>query len=161
MRVEPANESSERIVLPLSGTRRITFLCAEAGMGKTNLMCHILDNEEARGAVVRIYDLSRPCSVDAAEKVYRISREVVSLANINSRVVVGIDGLPPDSEHATHREARAIRKMAAAGAFVLVAIRPEARAIIELLPEAKVVGTKDLLCGEGMADEPVRWDPRS
>lgn len=157
VRVEPANESSERIVLPLSGTRRITFLCAEAGMGKTNLMCHILDNEEARGAVVRIYDLSRPCSVDAAEKVYRISREVVSLANINSRVVVGIDGLPPDSEHATHREARAIRKMAAAGAFVLVAIRPEARAIIELLPEAKVVGTKDLLCGEGMADEPVRW----
>lgn len=157
VRVERTKVPSAEVVLPLSGTSRITFLCGEAGMGKTNLICHILDNEESRGAVVRIFDLSRSCCLDVPEKVYRISREVVSLANINSRVVVGIDGLPPDGEQATHREARAIRKMAAAGAYILIAIRPEARAVAELLPEAKVVGAKDLLCGEGMSDEPVRW----
>lgn len=133
---------------------QIVLLYAESGLGKTCLMDRLLLSEAQAEAEVRRITLSDSASEPPTGKLSRLAREVLSLARRDSRVAVGIDDVPAGSEDVVEREARYIRRMAAAGALVIVCLLPESEGLVELLGEAMVIRSEDFLLGESCPEDP-------
>ena len=124
---------------------RILVLCAETGMGKSSFMDSVLLVEAQRGATVKRMSLDGPGAESPAERLGRLARETTSLRRRGQRVAVGIDCVPVASEGDMIRELRAIRRMAAAGALVIICLLPEADGLFNLLGEAKRLDNQDFL----------------
>lgn len=138
---------------------RILVLCAETGMGKSSFMDSVLLVEAQRGATVKRMSLDGPGAESPAERLGRIARETTSLRRRGQRVAVGIDCVPVASEGDMVRELRAIRRMAAAGALVIICLLPEADDLFNLLGEAKRLDNQDFLSLVALEGDQLMLDP--
>jgi hypothetical protein len=124
---------------------RIVVLCAECGMGKTHALSCFAGDEEDGGSVVLGISLAFIGEGEAVSRISRFSREAIARCASNARVVVTIDDVPAGDERIVAREARAIRKIARAGGFVVIGLRPEAYSLAEELEGATVFGPSYLV----------------
>lgn len=117
-------------------------LCAEPGMGKSAVLSDLLLRADAAGirSVHRAYHGQDAESV--APHLVKLARDV---SRLDVPVVVVLEELPPADESCVRRMARALRKMALAGAHVVFSLVPEASQLLDALPECTVVGAEGLL----------------
>ena len=145
----PPRLLSDREILELCQTvnecpARILVLCAESGMGKSYFLNCVSCDEEAKGSFVLSISLGGADECEAACRLTRFAREAAARCKEHLRVVVTIDDVPASDEHDVAREARAIKKIASAGGFVLVGLRPEAYALAEALEGSVLFGSSVL-----------------
>lgn len=117
-------------------------ICAEPGMGRSQLISRLLGRaqEEGRHVVRRSY---RGLSVAAAtSRVVALAREV---ATSGRRSIVGIDELPASDEASVSRQANAFRRILASGTPFVLSIVPEARQLLEELDGCIVMYSGDLV----------------
>lgn len=120
----------------------LTALCAEPGTGCADVIACALRWAERLGARVLRRDLGASSQESATQFLTRLARR---LSQAEGTFVVGIDALPPSDESHVVRQARALRKMHASGASVIVSIVPEGSQLFEELPECSVIGPSRLL----------------
>lgn len=138
---------AERVAMAFfgsGGTLRPTIvaICAEPGMGREDAMSRVLALAGAQGARVVRRDFRDATPGAACRSLVRLARQ---LSEGGSVVAVGIYELPPSDESQVVRQARAIRRMRDAGAAVLLVVRPEARQLLEALPERLSIAAETLL----------------
>lgn len=120
---------------------RMIALCAEPGVGRTDIITDALGGVSAAGLTTLRRDLSSLDPDAAARLMVRTSRQACS----EREVVVAFDRVPPSDEGCVRREARALRRMWEAGIPAIFSLAPEAAQLLDLLPECVVLGSRDLL----------------
>ena len=111
---------------------RLMALCAEPGMGCADVITAVLAEAACGGARVVRHTFRDASPESASRTLTRLAR---TLASEPGPIAVGLDELPPSDEACVLRQARALRKMWAAGISVLFSVCPEGRQLIEQLPE--------------------------
>ena len=139
----------ERIVRDVGGSDSklpsyplLVALCAEPYMGCDEVMASALSWAARFGARVLRRDLSATSQETATQFITRLVRRV---AHAEVPVVVGLEALPPSDESHVARQVRALRKMRAAGASVILSLVPEGSQLLEELPECTLVRASQLL----------------
>lgn len=121
---------------------RIIAFCAEPGMECGAVITRILAGAARSGARVVRRSFSGASPESATRSLTRLARE---LCTGSQPLAVGLDDLPPSDESCAPRQARALRKLWSAGALVLFSVYPEARQLVEQLPECTEVSATLLL----------------
>lgn len=137
---------------------RLTVVCAEPGMGKTFLVNRLVNNAEVRGRSYYRYEYQDIESEPASRRIERTCRSIIRrIKQSDDQPLVIFDGVPGGDESDTHREAQYIERLARAGAYVFVCLRPEARQLADALTGAVILEGIELLYhahddeGEAMA----------
>lgn len=125
--------------------QNLVTLCAEPGMGKTSFIDSVMLHEAQMGTRILSVSLSDSVSEAPVERLVRLSRETVRLVKSGERVAVAIDNVPVPSVSDVKRESNSIRRMVQSGALVLVAMRPESKALFDALHDARQFGPHALL----------------
>lgn len=120
----------------------IVVICAEPCMGARDALTYFLNRNSGHDIQVIRRDFAGLGAEAATRNIVRLARDIKP---ITDQVVVGIDGVPPADEAQIERIVRAFRKMTSQGAAVVVWMLPEARQLLEELPEAVVLTARDLL----------------
>ncbi len=151
------NLPNDLVGIPLFGddgtvSARMVAVCGEPGMGLGPLVTSVLSRASGLGVrtVYRSYATSSAAA--ASRSLVRLAKQ---LSGAQGGVVVGIDDIPPSDESCVARQARALRRMREDGASVLIALRPEARQLLESLPECQVVTSAALLARRASATGPA------
>lgn len=121
---------------------RLYAICVEPGMGLHQLTDELIALGKSRGydCVVRRMGGFSP---DYSARVFsRVAREVSEPPERHAYIFMNV---PPSDESSVARQARAIRRLAEAGALVVFTIAPEARQLLEALPECQVTWSSDLV----------------
>ncbi|MBE5024461.1 hypothetical protein INF26_06285 [Olsenella sp. DSM 107455] len=106
------------------------------------VITRVLAEAARSGARVVRRGFSGASPESATRSLTRLAREL----DADSRLIaIGLDDLPPSDESCTLRQARALRKLWSAGALVLFSVYPEARQLVERLPECTKVSAALLL----------------
>lgn len=121
---------------------RIVAFCAEPGMECGTVITRILAEAARSGVRVVRRSFSGVSPESATRSLTRLARE---LGTDSRQIAIGLDDLPPSDESCTLRQARALRKLWSAGALVLFSVYPEARQLVEQLPECTEVSAALLL----------------
>lgn len=121
---------------------RMLALCSEPGMGRRDVISATLSRASDEGARVLRRDFRGVGPEATAAQLVRMARNV---SRMDNGVVVGLDELPAADEACVRREARALHRMWESGASIVFSLSPEARQLLEALPECVVVGAYDLL----------------
>ena len=121
---------------------RMMALCAEPGMGRTDVITEIVASSLERGYAVERRGLLGWDPESAASYMVRLARKV---SRQKGSVVVALDEIPASDESSVRREARALRRLWEAQIPVVFSIVPEAAQLLEELPECAVLGPSDLL----------------
>lgn len=120
---------------------RIVAVCAEPGMGSDLLAASVVSRAVELGIRNVYRDYSSVTPAAASRSIVRLAKQ---LSYVSGPRIVGIFDIPPSDESCVARQARALRRMSDDGASVLFTIRPEARQLIEALPECRVVSASFL-----------------
>lgn len=151
---QPARNSSdverapyERVAIALfdrdgSLNSRVVAICAEPGMGRRSVVEAVLRRASEQGATVYRRDFARTFPQSASRSLVRLAK---CIEDKGSRAVVGICDPPSSDEVSVARQATALRRMRDAGASVLIALCPEARQLVEAIPECYVITASALL----------------
>lgn len=121
---------------------RIVAFCAEPGMECGAVITRILARAARSGTHVVRRSFSGVSPESATRSLTRLARELCADAQ---SIAIGLDDLPASDESCALRQARALRKLWSAGALVLFSVYPEARQLVERLPECSVVSAALLL----------------
>lgn len=145
--------SFERIAMAFYGDGssahgRLLAICAEPGMGRGDVISGLLEHGRRLGMRVLRRSLASASQEEASRVVTRMCRE---LSRVSDGSVVAFDDLPPSDEAHVERQARALRRLVGAGGSVLLTVVPEARQLLESLPECQVLWSYDLLA-QGLSD---------
>lgn len=125
-----------------ASAQRLFAICVEPGMG-----LHLVTDELAalgrmRGYCCHIREMSGFSPDYSARVLFRSAREIVEPADRHLYVFVNV---PPSDESCVARQARGIRKLADAGAIVILVVAPEACQLLEALPGCQVTWSSDLV----------------
>lgn len=126
----------------------LVALCAEPGMGRHAILSAVLRHATEQGARVIRRDFSQASPATVSRSLVRLARQLVECAN---GTVVGLYEIPSSDESCVARQTRALRRMCEEGASVLLVLRPEARQLLESLPECLVISSGSLLRPLGCA----------
>ena len=127
-------------------TKRPLALCAEPCMGKTMFLRELADC--AAGAGWTVYEISlSSLSVDDATQV--LTKKSTSICNGRSskdikRLVI-VDDFPPSDEYHVARQVKSIARLRMAGCLVAFSLQPEARQLLDEVPNVYVLGKNELL----------------
>ena len=137
---------------------RMVALCAEPGMGRKDVITGVLSLASQYGAQVCRRGFSGSTPEAACRYLTRKAREI---SNGDAPVVLGFDDIPPSDELCVLRQARALHRMWSSGVSVIFSIVPEARQLLEQLPECRVISSAALLeqevLGRAECDESIRF----
>lgn len=125
---------------------RMLALCAEPGMGRTEVINGIVGRAKARGDRVVSRKLQGMDSESAAKLIVRLAREVSAESQ---QTLVALYDVPAGDESCVYREARALLRLYHSGVSVVMSLLPEASQLLEALPECVRVGSRDLLVKDG------------
>lgn len=142
----PLAGAQERVAMALfgdgeDGKARMVALCAEPGMGRREVLSGVLALASERGARVIRRDFAHSSAESACRSLVRLAGV---LSNPQGPTVLGIEEIPPADEAAVHRLARAAHRMLDSGVSILCTLRPEARQLLEAIPECHVIGSAAL-----------------
>ncbi len=127
---------------------RLVVICAEPGYFSSELVKETLDSAVASGARAFYRDCSSISGEAMSDALSRLSRQIANKTRgTEDEVFAFIDWASPSDEADAYSQARSISKMLNRGAAVLVTMLPEARQLIEALPDHV------LLASEGLADQ--------
>lgn len=124
---------------------RLLAICTEPGLGASVIMTELSARCSASGFPVKRCDLSRLDPSRASEVLVRLAR---SASRSDGGTIFLFDRIPPSDESSVRRQARALKKMWEAGVPVCFSLNPEASQLLDSLPEALVVSSRDLLMGD-------------
>lgn len=144
--VGPIHASFERVATFLLGegdVPRVVALCAEPGSGRREALSGALDEASSRGWHVIRRDLRGLTPGKAIERILRASRRALAE---DGPVVVCFDEVPPADEGDVARIARALRRLETGGVPVALSVDPEARQIMDAVPECLVLSAPDIAC---------------
>lgn len=130
---------------------RMVCLCAEPGTGRRDILTCALSLASQRGVQVLRRNLEAYNPESACRYLTKKARQVEGLGGY---VLVAFDGIPASDEFCVTRQARALRRMWDSGASVIFSIGPEARQLLEELPECREVTSQALFAhgAAGLAD---------
>lgn len=120
---------------------RMVCLCAEPGTGRREILTCALSTASRQGVQVIRRNLEGYSPEAAARYLAKKARHVERLGGL---VVVALDAIPASDELCVARQARALRRMWEGGASVVFSIAPEARQLLEELPECREVSLQSL-----------------
>lgn len=129
---------------------RILALCAEPGMGVEETAASIVTLHVQYGYKIYRHDLLALSPSDASALMVRVCREAV---RSQDSVLVVFENIPPSDEGNVRRQARALRRLIDSGISCVLTLVPEARQLLEPLPECLVLGSRDLLARRVMSVE--------
>lgn len=113
---------------------RLVCFCAEPGMGARDVLSFVLSSAERQGFQVFRRNMGAYTPEGACRYLTKKAREIEELGPL---AVVGLDSIPPSDEFCVARQARAIRRMWMSGASVVFSLSPEARQLLEELPDCQ------------------------
>ena len=111
-------------------------------MGRRGIVSALLSEVSRRGFKVIRRELR---SLSADEIVRLISRIARDMIRPDLSTVVALENLPPADEGDVARQAQALERVLLAGASVILTLPPESSGLLELLAEARVIWSSDLL----------------
>lgn len=137
----------ERVLMALcdaSGAFKpgLVALCAEPGMGRHGVLTAVLRHATELGTRVARRDFSEASPPAVSRSLVRLARQLADCPDVT---VVGLYEIPSSDESCVARQARALRRMYEEGASVLLVLGPEARQLLESLPECLVIPSGSLL----------------
>lgn len=145
----------ERVAMALFGQDgqldgHMVAICAEPGMGRRDVITSVLSRAAQRGALVYRRNLEGYSPEEACRFLTRKARDVSRNAG---PVVIGLDDIPASDEVCVARQARALHRMWERGFSVVFSLAPEARQLIEALPECREIPPSALLAVPGPSDK--------
>lgn len=138
----PSLASLELARFGSSANLMLVALCAEPEMGQRDLITEVLAASAAKGRVVIRHGFEWSDAESASRTMARVAR---SAARAERQSVVAFDDVPPSDESFVRRQARSLRRLWEAGIPTVFSLAPEGRALLELLPECRVLSSRDLL----------------
>lgn len=117
-------------------------ICAEPGMGRHDLVSEVISGAKQRGFTIFSRELRTYGPDKAVRAVSRLARDSVKPG---TRTLVALENVPSLDEREVARFVGALEKVAGRGASVVLTLAPDARQLLEGLPEYRVVWTSDLL----------------
>lgn len=127
---------------------RILVVCSEPGYLPDGLLSDVAHLAKRDMVSVRSRGFEGLSSPEATETLVKFARSVrASLKDASCERLVVLDGLPPSDESETARQASALGRVARIGASILLSITPEARQLLDGLPDHVVVGANDISTG--------------
>ncbi len=127
---------------------RLVVVCAEPGYFSSELVRETLDSVVASGGRAFYRDCSSITGEAMSDTLSRMSRQIANKTRgTEDEVFAFIDWAAPSDEADVYSQARSISKMLNRGVAVLVTMLPEARQLIETLPDHV------LLSSDGLADQ--------
>lgn len=134
---------------------RLIAICAEPGMGRHKAISGALARLSRQG----VQTIRRDFSASPPEAACRsLSRLAKRLSQTGEHVVVGIDDMPPSDEACVRRQARALRRVLETGSSAIFSLVPEARQLLEALPECLVISSSTLLRGQLRSEKDAPLD---
>ena len=127
---------------------RMFALCSEPGMGRRDIITGILGKSKDAGLKTLRRNLYGRTPEEASRLLTRVAREV---SYSTDHTVVAFDEIPPSDEACVARQARALRRILARGHSVVFSLAPEARQLLEVLPECRVAWSSDFLA-QGLSE---------
>ena len=125
-----------------STVARMLAICAEPGMGRGEVIAGILARSSRLGVKTLRRNLANLSSDDAVRAITRAAREV---SRADERMIVAFDEIPASDEGCVRRQVAALRRIVEAGTPVVFSLTPEARQLLEGLPECGVLWSGDLV----------------
>lgn len=127
-------------------TRRPLALCAEPCMGKTMFLRELADHAVCDGWTVYEINLS---SLSVKDATQILTKKSTSICNGRSskelkRLVI-VDDFPPSDEYHVARQVKSIARLRMAGCLVAFSLQPEARQLLDEVPNVYVLGKNELL----------------
>ena len=127
-------------------TKRPLALCAEPCMGKTMFLRELADYAQSNGW--NVYEISL-FSLSAQEATQILTKKSTSICNGKKlkalKRLVLIDDFPPSDEYFVARQVKSIARLRMAGCLVAFSLSPEARQLIDEVPNVYVLGKNELL----------------
>ena len=127
-------------------TKRPLALCAEPCMGKTMFLRELADYAQSNGW--NVYEISLS-SLSAQEATQILTKKSTSICNAKKskalKRLVLIDDFPPSDEYFVARQVKSIARLRMAGCLVAFSLSPEARQLIDEVPNVYVLGKNELL----------------
>lgn len=152
--LEPAYQRVEMALLGNGdGPARVVALCAEPGSGRHEALAWAAGAAERNGMRCVRRDLRGVGPVSAAERAVRAARSAVTS---ELPVLVVLEGVPPADENVVARIARALTRASDAGAPVIFSVDPEARQLVDELPNCIVLTAADLAARPARGAEAAR-----
>lgn len=133
---------------------RMVAICAEPGMGRHDVISGVLAQAERAGLRVTRKGLGSTSAEDATRILTRAARLA---EHGDGRAAIAFDDIPASDEGCIVRQARALRRLVSSGASVIFSIAPEARQLLEEIPECLVVWSSGLV-SHGIAAAERRGD---
>ena len=147
---ELLEDGRARSVFGSCARSRILALCVEPGMGVEEMVVSIVALHAQQGHRVYRHDLLALSPSDASSLMVRVCREAT---RSKSPAFVAFENVPPSDEGGVRRQARAVRRLIESGISCVLTLAPEARQLLEPLPECLVLGSRDLLARRVMGAE--------
>lgn len=139
--------ASERVARALFGSvgvceARIVALCAEPGMGCSEILTSTVSEAVARDMRVIRRSFAGVSPEAASRALTRLARKV---STEEASLLVCFDEIPPSDELDVDRQARALRRLWLSGVSVLFSVLPEAHQLLEKIPESIEIPASCLL----------------
>lgn len=139
--------ATQRVIRTLFGAAggceaRIVALCAEPGMGRSEILTAAVSEAAARH--MRVVRRSFACvsPETASRALARLARKT---SPEESPLLVCLDEIPPSDELHVDRQARALRRLWLSGVSVVFSVLPEAHQLLEKIPECIEIPASCLL----------------
>ncbi len=132
----------ESAVVEHVGAGDIVALCAEPGMGKTQLACAVA--ERLHADAVEFISLTGFDSETASVRLSKTARRLAPRLRKGKRLCVIIDDICPADEYGVSCMARPILRLHKLGALVVLTLRPEAEQVLDALDGCLRIAKDDL-----------------
>lgn len=137
-------ELAQPLVFNMKELPQVLVLCAEPGMGKTYLATKFVRDAKDDGRQVFQCSFIQEHDSRTANKLVRRCRDIRVRIDPTKKPLVVIDGIAPADESEVASEVRAFERLAAAGAQIVICLRPEAEQLAEGLSDAIRIGVDEL-----------------
>ena len=117
-------------------------ICSEPGMGGRSIASLLVAEMAQKGFATISRSLAAMGTTEIVRFLSRLARESIK-PNVTTLLL--LEDVPPLDEDEVARVARAIRKVERPEVSILVTLAPEARQLVEALPEFKIVWGYDLV----------------
>ncbi|MDM8270727.1 bacterial transcriptional activator domain-containing protein [Thermophilibacter provencensis] len=124
------------------GEQLLLAICAEPGMGRHDLVGEIVSEAQRRSFVIHSRQLRSSGPNKAVRTLSRLARDVIKP---DARTLLVLENVPSFDEHEVSRFVTALGKAMLPGVSVVLTLSPDARQLLEELPEYRVIWTSDLL----------------
>lgn len=128
-------------------TSNLLVLCSEPGLGQSAELKRLLSGLKHHYAT-HLFRFSGMEPSSASKRLSRFARQVEKECPAVKHVIVALDKLPAGDELVVDREVACISRMISSGALVAISLLPEDALLMERLPDAMNVVSRDLLVSD-------------